>query len=185
MEQGDAKTLKSIIAAASFAAIISVANLMAFFLPGLAVPIVVQNMLAVLAGLLLGPLWGGLAVLAFLVLGAIGLPVFSGGAGGIQYMLGRTGGFLIGYLLASVLSGFIAGDKEKAGAFRLSIAALSGFILIYACGIAWMSVSMGLSPIDAGAKVLFPFVFIDLGKCAVAVALALGLRKLVRGLLKD
>ena len=58
------------------------------------IPIVLQNALAVLAGLLLGPLFGGLSVLLFLVAGAVGLPVFSGGSGGFAVFAGPTGGGL-------------------------------------------------------------------------------------------
>ena len=90
-----------------FAALISVGAFIQIPLP-LGVPIVIQDMMAILSGFLLGPLYGSLAVLVFLVLGSIGLPVFTGKAG-IQVILhGLTGGFLVGYLVAALVSGFFA-----------------------------------------------------------------------------
>lgn len=79
------------------------------------VPIVLANMFAVLAGLLLGPVWGSASVGLYLLLGLIGLPVFSGG-GGPAYFAGPTGGYLVGYAAAA----FAAGAVNRAGdAFRL------------------------------------------------------------------
>ena len=86
---------KSIVSAV-FAALICAGWMIA--IPVGPIPIVLQNALAVLAGLLLGPVFGGLSVSIFLLAGAAGLPVFSGGNGGLAVFVGPTGGFLIGYL---------------------------------------------------------------------------------------
>jgi biotin transport system substrate-specific component len=103
--------------------------------------IVLQNMLALLAGLVLGPVLGGAAVLLYLLAGTIGLPVFAGGAGGFAVLGGPTGGFLIGYFLAAVLGGLIAG-APKAGVrtpiARIIIAAVCGMLIVYLPGLIWM-----------------------------------------------
>ncbi len=71
------------------------------------VPIVIQDMMAMLSGLILGPIYGTLSVFVFLVLGSFGLPVFSG-KGGIDKILNSpTGGFLVGYMLAALAGGII------------------------------------------------------------------------------
>ena len=75
-------------------------------LPG-GVPIALQDMLAMLSGLLLGPFFGSLAVLIFLLLGAVGLPVFTGKAGVHVLVAGPTSGFLWGYLAAAFVGGTI------------------------------------------------------------------------------
>ena len=98
------RNLMGPVLAALFAAFISVAAFFHIPLPG-GVPIVLQDMLSLLSGLLLGPLWGTLAVFVFLILGAIGLPVYSGKAGIMILISGPTGGFLIGYLLGAFFSG--------------------------------------------------------------------------------
>lgn len=99
------KPLVNTILTALFAALISAGSFIN--IPIGLVPIAIQDMLAMLSGLLLGPLYGTLSVFIFLVLGCIGLPVFSGKAG-IQVILGgATGGFLLGYLVSAFLGGLL------------------------------------------------------------------------------
>ncbi len=71
------------------------------------VPIVIQDMMAMLSGLILGPIYGSLSVFIFLVLGSFGLPVFSGKGGLDKILNGPTGGFLVGYMLAALAGGLI------------------------------------------------------------------------------
>ena len=70
------------------------------------VPITLQTMFVLLSGLILGPKGGALAMLLYLVAGALGLPVFSGGKAGLAVFLGPTGGFLIGFVPSAFLCGF-------------------------------------------------------------------------------
>ena len=86
--------------------------------------IVLQNILCILCAVLLGGVWGGAPTALFLLAGLIGLPVYSGGSGGIAVWLGPTGGFLPGYLLGAIAAGFIAGRpriEEKKITFDLVI----------------------------------------------------------------
>ncbi|MGP1565513.1 MAG: biotin transporter BioY [Treponema sp.] len=97
---------KKTVITALFAALISAGYFINIPLIG-GVPVTVQDMMAMLSGLLLGPLYGSAAVLIFLILGSIGLPVFSG-KGGINIILnGPTGGFLAGYLFGALIGGLI------------------------------------------------------------------------------
>ena len=73
------------------------------------IPVVLQNMLCILCAVLLGGIWAGAPTALFLTEGLIGLPVYSGGSGGLAVWLGPTGGFLPGYFLGAVAAGFIAG----------------------------------------------------------------------------
>ena len=135
-----------------FAALIAVSGFIAFPLPGTPVPIVLQNMMPILASGLLGGLYGTASTVLFLIAGLLGLPVFSGGRGGIAHLLGPTGGFLIGYLAAAA---FLIIFFRKPGAKDLALvssgknnsiklinylkiiaASFSGFALIYVFGIA-------------------------------------------------
>ena len=135
-----------------FAALISVSGFIAFPLPGTPVPIVLQNMMPILASGLLGGLYGTASTVLFLITGLLGLPVFSGGRGGLTHLLGPTGGFLIGYLAAAA---FLIIFFRKPGAKDLALvssgknnsiklinylkiiaASFSGFALIYVFGIA-------------------------------------------------
>ena len=120
---------------ALFAALIAVSGIVAVPVGPFGLPIVFQNLFVVLAGLILGPLRGAAAVLLWILAGALGLPVFSGARGGFAHLLGPTGGFFVGYILAALLAGVLAG--RSASRLRLAVAALAGFIILYIPGIAW------------------------------------------------
>jgi biotin transport system substrate-specific component len=101
---GDARRVQ---ASALFVALITVGAYVAVPLPGTPVPIVLQNAFVVLTGLVLSPGWSLLTVTVYLLIGAIGLPVFAGATGGLAHFAGPTGGFLVGYLPAVVVTAVI------------------------------------------------------------------------------
>src|ERR671910_1051854 len=104
------------------------------------VPITLQTLGVLLTGALLGSSRGVLALLLYLAEGAVGLPVFAGGAAGLAYMLGPTGGYLVGFVLAAGLVGWLA---ERGWGRRLVWTALAmaiGNLVIYALGVAWLAV---------------------------------------------
>ena len=135
-----------------FAAFIAVSGFIAFPLPGTPVPIVLQNMMPILASGLLGGLYGTASTALFLIAGLLGLPVFSGGRGGLAHLLGPTGGFLIGYLAAAAFLiiffrkpgakdlALVSSGKNKSikliNYLKIIAASFSGFALIYVFGIA-------------------------------------------------
>ena len=73
------------------------------------IPIVLQNVLCILTGAIIGGIFGGAPTALFLIAGLIGLPVYSGGTSGVAVWMGPTGGFLPGYLIGAIVAGFIAG----------------------------------------------------------------------------
>lgn len=145
-----------------------------------AVPFTLQTMGVFLALGLLGGKRGTISVLVYLFLGAIGLPVFSGFAGGLGYMMGATGGYIIGFLFSALIMWFM----EKAFGRDMKILILSmvlGLILCYAFGTAWfMTVYSGSNgPIDLATALgwcVFPFIIPDAIKIAVACLLIRRLR---------
>ena len=140
-----------------------------------AVPFTLQTMGVFLAVGLLGGKRGTISVLVYLFLGAIGLPVFSGFAGGLGYMMGATGGYIIGFLFSALIMWFM----EKVFGRDMKILILSmvlGLILCYAFGTAWfMTVYSGSNgPIDLATALgwcVFPFIIPDAIKIAVACLL--------------
>lgn len=113
---------------AGFAALIVVcAVLPAINVTGL-VPITLQTFGVLLAGAVLGPLRGFLAVLLYLALGAAGLPVFSGGAAGLAVLAGPSAGYLIGFPLAAALTGFLVTRLPRGAAAR-------NVPLVFLCGL--------------------------------------------------
>ena len=168
--------LFKIVLPALFAAVIAAGAFMAVPLPGSPVPLVLQNLLVVLAGLLLGPIGGGASVLLFLALGALGFPVFSGGHGGIAWFAGPTGGYLVGYAVAAFLAGLIARNRSPLLTFAASFAGFLSILLIGALRLKFYK-SMGWGA-AFGAGVL-PFLIGDSIKAVVAALLSIRLGPLV------
>src|ERR1700761_4484679 len=125
-----------------FAAAVAAASQIAIPLPFTPVPITLQPMLVVLAGMMLGPIAGAASMLLYLAAGAAGLPVFTPvGAPGIARLFGPTGGHLIAYPIAAFVAGAIA---MRASSFLgRSIAALAGIVVIYFGGVTQLAVLNG------------------------------------------
>ena len=122
--------------------------------------------------LLLGAAYGsGLAeatLLAYLAAGALGLPVFATGAG-LAYLAGPTGGYLLGFLLAASFMGFCASRGWMRGVVGTVAAFAGGTVIIYALGLAWLSVLLGAH--KAVALGLVPFLPAEATKIAMAILL--------------
>ena len=143
------------------------------------VPIVLQNIFAVLSGIVLGPVMGSAAVALYLLAGILGLPVFAGGTGSIARFASPTGGYLIGYLLAAFLAGIIAGRPRGGEKFspRLIIAVMAGLLIVYVPGLGWLKYSSGLNWDRALMIGFVPFVIGDVLKAIAAVFIAPRLRR--------
>jgi biotin transport system substrate-specific component len=142
------------------------------------VPIVLQNLFIMLAALLLGPLWGLAATLVYLALGALGLPVFAGGAGGFARFFGPTGGYLLGYIPGVLVMGLLS----RLGARRWwkdGFALIAGSAIVYAIGLPWLKDAIHGDWAKTLAVGLLPFIPGDLVKMVLAVLLAGRLAPLV------
>jgi biotin transport system substrate-specific component len=173
-----AQQLKRMVYAALMAALTAAGAYLA--IPIGPVPIVLQNLFVMLAGLLLGGRWGLISVGVYLLAGAVGLPVFAGGTGGIGKFVGPTGGYLLGFAAAAYLIGVIS----AAGRGRVVIdvlAMLAGTLVIYAFGVAWLKVVTGMSVSKAVAVGMLPFLIGDALKIAAAVPIAKTLRPIIDG----
>ena len=107
------------------------------------VPLTLQTLGVLFTGAALGSRRGALALLLYLLEGAVGLPVFAGGAGGILHLLGPTGGYLISYPLAAGLVGLLAERGWDKRPIRTALAMLTGNLVIYALGVSWLAVFLG------------------------------------------
>lgn len=173
-------TTKKIVFTALFAALTAVCGFISIPVPGTPIPIVLQNMLVVLTGLMLGPVWGVCATLLFLLAGALGLPVFSGGTGGIARLMGPTGGFLYGYALATLAAGTIAQKPRygrKDSAIRLIVATVSGFVVMYVPGVIHFMRVMDKTFGQTMALCVVPYIPGDIVKAVLAVLISAKLRK--------
>ena len=115
-------------------------------IPFYPVPMTMQTFVVLLIGFTLGWRLGGLTVLAYLAEGAAGLPVFAGtpqSGAGIAYMMGATGGYLLGFLVAAVVTGVLAERRWDRSLLGAAVAALLGLATIFACGLAWLGTLVG------------------------------------------
>lgn len=148
------------------------------------VPFTLQTFAVAFAILALRPGEAVAATAGYLVLGAVGLPVFSGMRGGIGMLAGPTGGFLWGFLAGAVvavgvlwaLRGFSAhGRREEAAAS--AVAALAFMVVTYAIGWAQLMAVSGMGPAEAFMTAVAPFVVVDVAKMAMAVVVATAVRR--------
>lgn len=184
------KSVLKISFIALFAAIICVGCFIR--IPLGVIPIVLQNVLCILCAVLLGGVFGGAPAALFLLAGLIGLPVYSGGTGGLAVWLGPTGGFLPGYLLGAIAAGFIAGKpdvgekKLTAGVvIRVSVAVVAGLVILYIPGVirfSYWATAAGKVPVEKTALAytmaacVIPYIPGDILKAVIAIPVALKLR---------
>ena len=161
---------------AVFTALIIVFAFVSIPTPTAGVPIVLQNAVIILAGLVLGGRRGLFVGLLFIALGLVGLPILAGGRSALSALAGPTVGYLVGYVIAPAITGLIAyrtpRDKGAMTAI-LAIAGLVGLAVQYFCG------SLGLvfrSDMSFRAALIAqgPFIIPDLIKVAVMVIIAVG-----------
>src|SRR5918992_3410064 len=134
------------IGAIAFAAVLAVASQFAIPIPGTPVPITLQPLVVVLAGLMLGPAAAAASMVMYLAAGAAGLPVFAPvGPPGLARLLGPTGGYLLAYPAAAVVAGVIAWSRGRAavGFARRVLAAAAGILVLYVGGVAQLPLLPG------------------------------------------
>ncbi len=141
------------------------------------VPIVLQNMFVMLAGLLLGSRWGLASLGVYILAGICGLPVFSGGGAGIAHFFGPTGGYLIGYLPSVFLIGFIS-ERGRSMLFNL-IAMVAGTAVVYLFGVTWLKVATGMTFAKSMAVGMLPFLIGDGIKIVAALFITKALQPVV------
>lgn len=145
-------------------------------------PFTLQLLFTTLAGLVLGPVYGGISVLCYIVLGLIGVPVFATG-GGFGYVLQPTFGYLVGFAAGAFLTGLIAGKNRKSCSFlRLLAANLAGLLVVYLMGIVyfWLIKTFYIgNPIGFKALILYCFVLAVPGDIVLCVVAAILSKKLL------
>lgn len=161
---------------AVFTALIIVFAFVSIPTPTAGVPIVLQNAVIILAGLVLGGRRGLFVGLLFMVLGLVGLPILSGGRSALSAIAGPTVGYLVGYIISPVITGLIAyrAPRNKTGmTVTLAIAGIVGLAIQYFCGSIGLMIRSGMS---FGAAILAqgPFIVPDLIKVVVMVVIAIG-----------
>ncbi len=133
-----------------------------------AVPVTLQTLFVFMSGLLLPPLNASLSVVVFIVLGVIGLPVFTSG-GGIGALISPTGGFIFGFLVSAIAGSLLAKRKHESIAYNVFVVLVME-IIVYLIGIPWLKINLSTTWAKAFAVGLLPFIPGDAVKIAVAAA---------------
>ncbi len=168
-----AEQLQRIVYASLFAALIAVGAYI--HIPMVPVPIVLQNLFVLLAGLLLGSRWGLISVAIYLFVGALGLPVFAGGKGGLGHFLGPTGGYLIGFAVSAWVCGWIS-ERFQETTWSSVFAVTVATFVVYAIGVPWLKLVTQMPWQKAAVVGMLPFLVGDVLKAASAVLLARAVR---------
>jgi len=151
-------------------------------LPWNPVPVTGQTFAVLLAGVLLGKWWGGTSLAIYGGLGAAGVPWFTGWSGGLGYLAGPTGGYIIGFILAALFLGYFTDTFIRSRSFlsMLVLMLFANFVLIYVPGLLqlglWLNLVKGeptafATLLGMGAV---PFIAGDVTKAVVAAAIARG-----------
>ncbi len=168
-------SIQDICYVALFTAVIAIMAQLSIPMP-LGVPMTMQTFAITLAAIVLGSKRGCISTLVYVLLGAIGVPVFAGFTGGTQHLIGPTGGFLISFPLMAFVIG-LAVDKCKDLKGSVVIFVTLGTILNYAVGVLLFCLLTGSSVIAAIAACVLPFVPTAIIKAVVASLLGLQIRR--------
>jgi len=170
------ETVENVARAAVFAALVGACAYVSFPNPlAPQIPVTLQVLALFLAGIFLGPVWGGVSMVLYLVAGAAGVPVWSGGGAGVGTLVGPTAGYLWSYPFAAFVIGFVVHrgftltDPKDAGLLRLVGGMTAGTVVVYAfgsLGIYLLTPAGIVTAIITGSAAFVPF---ELVKMAAAV----------------
>jgi biotin transport system substrate-specific component len=136
-------------------------------LPFTPIPLTGQTFAVLLIGAVLGSARGAASMVLYMVVGALGLPVFAGGASGVPYLTGATLGYLAGFAMAAYVIGLLAERGFERSVRTSLLPFLLGTLIIYACGVSWLAVILG-SVSKAIAAGVIPFLAGDAIKLIAA-----------------
>ena len=160
---------KSLIYCGLFTALIAVGAFIKVPVP--VVPFTLQYLFTMLAGLLLGSKRGTISVVAYMILGLAGLPIFTEG-GGLWYVFKPSFGYIIGFCLGTYVTGRIAEHLKKKTVFRYLLANLAGLMVVYACGMIYYYIVCNYvinTPIGIWPLILYCFLLAVPGDIALSI----------------
>jgi biotin transport system substrate-specific component len=170
MNQARSSYVRKMVYASLFAALTAAGAWLA--IPLSYVPVTLQTLFTMLSGALLGPYFGALAMIVYVLIGLIGLPVFAQGQSGLGTLAGPAGGYLIGFIVGAVVIGLLVRAKKKPGFLWLCMAMAIGELVVYTFGVAQLALVSGMALDKAVYLGALLFVPGDLLKIIVAAAIA-------------
>ena len=169
------KSLCRIIGVISFVILTSIGAFVRIPLPFTPVPLSLQTFFVLLSGAVLGANLGALSQIIYLLLGVGGIPIFANAGSGSVYIFGPTGGYILGFVLASFFIGKIIKMRSKINYGSLFIWMCLADLIILLSGVLWLKALWGLNLTKAMWVGLLPFLPVDLIKIAVASSIFLNI----------
>ncbi len=170
---------RGISLSALFATLIAIFSLITIPLPFSPVPITLQVLVVFLIVNLLGPYFGTLACIIYLLFGSIGLPVFAGATAGPAVIFGPLGGYLVAFPLAALMGGSLVRKRaktKKSDTWRVVLATAISLAIIYFVGVVWLSEFYNWSLTQGFEAGALPFIPIDGAKAVLAVPVSVYFR---------
>ena len=149
------------------------------YIPLYPVPLTLQTLFTLLAGMTLGSVMGASSQIIYVLLGVVGLPVFAGFKAGIGILFGPTGGFLLGFIISAYVIGRIIETIKEKNIFYYLLAGLIGTIIIYIIGLTQLSLITGIGIKKAIAVGMLPFLPGDILKIIAASFIATKLKPII------
>ena len=176
-------SIQKVVMTGMLAAVMAVMSQIQFPLPS-GVPVTMQTFAMALAGYILGWRYGLASTVVYILLGAVGVPVFAGFSGGIGSLLGNAGGYIIGFIFSALVMWAIESVFGRKPVVQI-ISMIVGLIVCYAFGTAWFMFAYTRSTGPVGLMAVlgwcvFPFIIPDLIKIALAYVLSGKVRKYAR-----
>lgn len=172
---------KNLTTIAFMTALMCIAGPISIPLPFTPVPISLTNLVIYIACCILGCKKGTISLIIYLLIGAIGLPVFSGFSGGLSKLAGPTGGYLIGFLFCTILTGLFV-EKFEDKIYMYPVGMILGTIICYAFGTGWLAMQMHLSFMQSLFMGVIPYLLGDGIKIGVSAVLGFTVRNKLKAL---
>jgi biotin transport system substrate-specific component len=169
------RTLIRLLGVAVFTILTALGAFVRIPLPFTPVPLTLQTFFVLLSGACLGANLGALSQLSYIILGVVGLPIFTNAGSGLFYLFGPTGGYLLGFVLASLLVGRLIKSLHQ-DLFSLFLILFLGDLLLLSCGTIWLGIIFGYPLRKLLFLGFFPFIPGDLLKALAASMIYLQLQ---------
>ncbi|MCZ7399350.1 MAG: biotin transporter BioY [Candidatus Methanoperedens sp.] len=165
--------LNKMALALGFACLTGLVAQLRFYLPYTPVPVTGQVFAVLLSGVILGKWYGGMSQVFYAVIGVLGVPWFAGGTAGMEVLAGVTGGYIIGFIVASLIIGWFTDmyvkSRSFAGMFSIM---LLGIVMVYLFGAVQLAFVLGVNAEKAIQLGVLPFIAVDLYKALIVSAIA-------------
>lgn len=166
---------RDLIICAMFASITAILAQISIPLPFSTVPLTMQVFAVTISGVILGAKKGFISQLIYILLGAIGMPVFAGMSGGIGIVLGYTGGFIIAFPIMALVIGYVSERTDKI--YYIMISMILALSINYLIGTLWYSFVAGVGMVEGFIVCVAPFLIADIIKIGLATAIGINIKR--------